>query len=194
MTRFKSALLAIFAFAAILVVVPGAAMAAQHQAKKPVEGRVFGTLQSLSSNQAVITTKLGNITVFLKPIIQYVTYDQAAATAGLQIGDDVVAHGTYADGTLHADRLRYDNVPFVVTGAERFAGTYVSSDSTANTLTIQLTKGRSITFSTDGNTKYFDHGQPLTAPPTYTPGENIAVWAREYSNQVWVAVRVNVKP
>jgi Domain of unknown function (DUF5666) len=193
MARFKTTVVTLFAFVAILAVIPGAVLAARSQArtiKAPPTGHVFGGLVSISASGAVISTKAGDIAVVFKPVVAYVSYDQAAALAGITIGDQVDASGTFRDGTLHADRLRYDTVAFPVSNVTKFDGRY--SASTATTLTLQLTRKRTITFNVDANTRYFMNGHRLTGPPTYQANEHIKVWAREYSNQTWLAGIVDV--
>jgi hypothetical protein len=183
----KSRVAPLFVLAALLLAVPAAVLAARPAATPPTS-HVFGSLESLSSTTAVITTRLGDIDVALDPVTAYVSYDQAAALAGIKDGDQVDASGVYRDGTLHADRLRYDTSPFFVTGAIKFNGHY--SASTSSSLTLQLKKKNLITFNTDANTRYFLNGQRVAAE-SYEANEHVIVWAREYSNQTWLAVVVN---
>ncbi|GEM_PF-2774397 len=193
MTRLRTTVIAIFALAAVLLAIPAAAMAAHPAAKAPNRhpaGMVFGTLQQFDQNSATIQTKAGPVNVALEPVMAYVAYDQADAVAGLKDGDQVAAYGHYYDGTLRAERLRYATSPFAVSKLIRFSGHYESSDSTANTLTINLRKGVDITFNVDKNTRYFDNGKRVTAP-NYLPHELIRVWARQFSDQSWLAKVVN---
>ena len=193
MARFKTTVVTLCAFVAILAIVPGAVLAAHSQAKAakaPPEAHVFGSLVSITASGAVINTRLGDISVVFQPSVAYVSYGQAAALAGIKVGDQVDAAGAYRDGTLHADRLRYDTVAFPVTVSTKFDGHY--STSTSTTLTLQLTKKRLIKFDVDANTRYFMNGKRLTGPPSYQPKEHIKVWAREYTDQTWLAGIVDV--
>lgn len=204
MKRFKPAAIVFAALAAIALVIPGAVMAAPAQHSRPAvhpAGTVFGVLESIDSKKAIIHTKGAHVKVALEPIVNYVTNDQAAALAGLQIGDQVEAFGRYFDGTLRAERIRYDTVPFVVSNVIRFDGRYVSSTpptTTADgTLTIVLRRGIDITFNVDANTKYFARGHRLAGPPAYGANDHLLVAAQEYSDQSWLARAVNdlsIKP
>jgi hypothetical protein len=190
MARFKSPLVTLIAFVALLAVVPGVVMAAHSDAKTaPPTGHVFGRLESITATNAIISTKVGDIKVLLEPIVAYVSYDQAAALAGLKAGDQVDASGTYGDGTLHVDRMRYDTVAFPISGLIRFDGRY--SASTATTLTLTLKRKAMITFNLDANTRYFENGHRLAGPPPFIRGERVVVWAREFSDQSWLAAIVN---
>lgn len=192
MSRIKTAIIALFTFAAVLAIVPGAALAAHHvkPPKRHPQAEVFGTLVSFTSNEAVIQTKTEKVSVTLMPTTAYVTYDQSAAIKGLDVGDAVDATGLYFDGTLHADRLRYADAAFPVSKLTRFDGRY--SASAAGTLTLRLRRNVMITFNVDANTRYFQNGRRLLAPPTYKANEHILVWAQQYSDQSWLAKIVNV--
>lgn len=197
MSRFKAVSSAFLTFAVVSLILPAAVVAAQashHKVNRHPEGQVFGSLVSYNADSAVISTNAGNVTVMLLSDTAYVTFDQAAAVAGLQDGDQVLAIGRYFDGTLHVDRLRYDIHPFAVSKLIRFEGRYQSNTST--TLTIVIRRDHvdvARIFNTDANTRYYVHGKRVSAP-TYEPNERIRVWARQFSDQSWLAKIVNLLP
>lgn len=193
--RLKSAVVALAVLAALMAIIPNAALAAHPSAKPnaPASSEVFGTLTSLTSTEAVIMTRTEPVSVVLLPTTAYVSYDYAAATAGLKVGDNVEATGTFHDGILHADRLRYDTVPFIVSKLTTFDGLYVTPSSTGSTtITLQLRPGVLITFNTDANTRYYQDGRRLTGPPTFTADERVIVGAYQFSDQSWLARTVDV--
>ena len=186
MTRIKAAALGVLGLATVLAIIPVAALAAHHQtvARHPA-GTIYGSLVSYNATSAVILTKAGDVTVKFQPSVAYVTYDQTAVGLGLQDGDQIKADGVFNDGTLRVDRLRYDNVPFVISGLLQKNGTYSSSTSTSLTITLAAT-GNMLTFNTNANTRFFLNGKRVKSP-TFTANERLSVWAVQFSDQSWLA-------
>ncbi len=157
--------------------------------KKPVNAAVWGSLVSYTSSSAVISTANGDITVKLLPSTRYVTSDQAAAAQGLLDNDNVEALGRVHDGTVTAYTVRYDNVAFAITRVLRFEGKWAPS---ANATTLTITSGkRSHSFKLTTDTKYFQNGKATTAPD-YAHSTHVVVLAREYTDNSWIASRVDV--
>lgn len=144
---------------------------------------------SIDATNAVISTKAGDVNVLLVHGAIYVTFDEAAVAAGLQPNDAVIAFGRYFDGTLHADRVRYDTTPFRISNIREFDGRIAGF--TSSTVTVQIRKNVAITFNTNANTRFWDNGVRVTSP-SYMLNEHIRVWASEYSNQSWLAAVVRL--
>jgi hypothetical protein len=170
---------------------PAAVMAAKAKpVHRPPTASVFGSLASFTATSAVVTTPAGPVNINLTPTTDYLPNNQATAVAGFKVGDQVLARGYFRNGFWTAS-IRYDIVPFVVSGLNKFIGRLQLPAASANSVTILIRKGVTRTFNTDANTRYYDDGK-LDKNPTKDLKQNtlLTVYAVEYSDGSWLAKSV----
>ena len=183
MSRIRIGIVAFLTFAALAAVMPAAALAAKpHVVSRTATASVFGSLASFDATTAVITTPGGPVDINLTAATDYRPNNQTAAVAGFKVGDQVLARGTFRNG-FRTDWIRYDVVPFVVSGLNKFDGRLQLPAVSPNTLTILIRKGVARTFYTDSNTLYYHGGRLIMYPGRFLQ-ENVALTIRalEYSN------------
>lgn len=185
-----AALLAAGASGALAAKGPGKAKA---RAKRAVSARIvgYGTLSALSANAATITTP-GNtsLSATLAPGASYTARSQAAAIAGLKVGDQVVLRGRSVNGATTVTALGFNTGAFAI-GAAAFAGTVGSAGATS--LTVTRGTGQSVTVALSSTTRYIVNGTRATTPPALAAGQKVRVLAKRMTDGSIVAVSIWTK-
>jgi Domain of unknown function (DUF5666) len=185
--RAKLAIIALVGVAVLGATIPAGVLAAKPKA--PPAAVVFGNLVSFDQNGAVVGTPNGNVNINFTANTDYYPNNQAAAVAGFKAGDQVLARGYFRNGFWTAT-IRYDLVPFAISGVVKFEGRLVATPAASPpfTLTIMIRKNVNKTFLTNDSTRYYDDGK-LDKDPLHDLHVNVplTIYGQEYSDSSWLA-------
>jgi len=203
MRRLKVSLVAVFALAGLVALIPGGAMAASHATV--TIGQV-GALSLNSHNQLVSFTVNTPPLAPASPAGKTVTVNVNSNTkfmpmSGTTTSNPFAANDfVWASGGVgkhqYASTVKYDTAPFAVPYAKRtFNGKFVSIVAIVppadGSLVIKNSAGKDLTFNTNAKTAYRLNGKRQKTQPAYTLGERMTVYGQEYTDGSWLAQRID---
>jgi Domain of unknown function (DUF5666) len=192
MRSLKISLVAVFAMAGLVALIPASAMAAPHAVV--TFGKVATTaINSHGVGSFVVTTPAvpaKSVTVHVNKNTKMLPLTAAANSAGFIATDAIWASGGVGKHQ-YASTVKYDIAPFAIPYAKHpFNGKYVSSGT--GTLVIKNKAGKSLTFTINAKTVYRLNGKKVASPPTYKMGERMTVYGHEFTDGSWLAHRVDI--
>jgi hypothetical protein len=198
MRSLKIGIVAVFAMAGLVALIPASAMAASHATV--TIGQV--TMLNLDSHSKLLSFKVNTPPIPTGPAVtvnvnKNTKFIPMSGTAKFAVSDYVWASGGVGKHQ-YASTVKYGLAPFAIPYAKRtFNGTYVSGGppvlpATSGTLVIKNKAGKNLpAFTTNSKTVYRLNGK-IKTPPTFTVGERMTVYGQEYTDGLWRAKRVDI--
>jgi hypothetical protein len=192
MRSLKIGVVAVFAMAGLVALIPASALAAPHAVV------TFGTVAptpSINSHGVgsfVVNTPTGKVVkVYVNKNTKFIPN-----AAGFAANDAVWASGGVGKHQ-YASTVKYALAPFAIPYAKRtFNGKYDATLSTtpSTSIVIDAKGGKHLSFAITASTKYRLNGKlwKSATQPGFTAGERMTVYGQELTNGKWQAQRVGL--